>query len=203
MILTIAFCKYYWNFLEQIYFLQIPLLPTNIDEILSYKNFISIIIIYVIISAQIPITKSFLISIESKLFSFEKDTSKIIVLIRELVSFEISKEKLIEHDSALIDMLTASGFFSQKQEDLRYVFDVISLFSGAGLLDYPFKKDESFDIKFAIDFDKTACETYKNNIGDHILCMDIRDLDESRVPDTDVVIGGPCCQGYSNAIMIF
>lgn len=87
MILTIAFCKYYWNFLEQIYFLQIPLLPTNIDEILSYKNFISIIIIYVIISAQIPITKSFLISIESKLFSFEKDTSKIIVLIRELSYF--------------------------------------------------------------------------------------------------------------------
>ena len=117
----------------------------------------------------------------------------------EKVSFEIPKEELIEHDSVLIDMLTASGFFSQKQEDLRYVFDVISLFSGAGLLDYPFKKDESFDIKFAIDFDKTACETYKNNIGDHILCMDIRDLDESRVPDTDVVIGGPCCQGYSNA----
>ena len=73
------------------------------------------------------------------------------------------------------------------------------MFSGAGLLDYPFYKDDSFDIKFAVDFDKSACETYKHNIGDHIWCMDIRDLDESFVPDTDLIIGGPCCQGYSNA----
>ena len=29
--------------------------------------------------------------------------------------------------------------------------------------------------------------------------MDIRDLDETQVPDADLIIGGPCCQGYSNA----
>ena len=29
--------------------------------------------------------------------------------------------------------------------------------------------------------------------------MDIRDLDASQVPYSDVIIGGPCCQGYSNA----
>jgi DNA (cytosine-5)-methyltransferase 1 len=97
-------------------------------------------------------------------------------------------------------MLTASGLFSQKtRTDLSYVYDTVSLFSGAGLLDYPFKKDESFDIKFAVDFDKSACETYKANIGDHILCMDIRDLKEAQVPNADLIIGGPCCQGYSNA----
>ncbi len=116
------------------------------------------------------------------------------------VSFSIDKELLLEHDSALVDMLTASGLFSEKSRtDISYVFDTISLFSGAGLLDYPFKKDDSFDIRFAVDFDKSACETYRANIGDHILCMDIRDLDESRVPDADLIIGGPCCQGYSNA----
>ncbi len=118
----------------------------------------------------------------------------------EEITFEISKESLVEHDTALIDMLTASGFFSEKiNTDLSYVFDVASLFSGAGLLDLPFKKDESFDIKFAIDFDKQACETYRRNIGDHIVCMDMRGLNTDDVPDADLVIGGVCCQGYSNA----
>jgi DNA (cytosine-5)-methyltransferase 1 len=118
----------------------------------------------------------------------------------EKVTFEVSKEDLRRDNEALAQMLSASGLFSAKtRDDISYVFDTISLFSGAGLLDYPFKKDESFDIKFAVDFDKDACETYRQNIGDHILCMDIRSLDERNVPETDLIIGGPCCQGYSNA----
>lgn len=118
----------------------------------------------------------------------------------EDITFAIDKRSLIEHDSALVDMLTASGLFSQKtRTDLSYVYDTVSLFSGAGLLDYPFKKDESFDIKFAVDADKSACETYKANIGDHILCMDIRELDATRVPNADLIIGGPSCTGFSNA----
>lgn len=112
----------------------------------------------------------------------------------------IDKSDFIEHNTELISALTASGFFSEKiNQDISYVFDVVSLFSGAGMLDYPFKLDTSFDIKFAVDFDKSACETYKNMIGNHILCMDMRDLSEEQVPSTDVIIGGPCCQGYSNA----
>ena len=116
------------------------------------------------------------------------------------ISFAIDKEMLVEHDEALVDMLKTAGMFSVKtNEELSYVFDTISLFSGAGLLDWSFKNDSSFDLKFAVDFDKSACETYKQNIGNHILCMDIRDLAEEQVPHADVIIGGPCCQGYSNA----
>ena len=116
------------------------------------------------------------------------------------VTFSIDREQLRENHSALSDMLTASGLFSAKtRSDISYVFDTVSLFSGAGLLDYPFKRDDSFDLKFAVDFDKSACETYTANIGDHILCMDIRDLDEKDVPEADLIIGGPCCQGYSNS----
>ena len=116
------------------------------------------------------------------------------------ITFSIDKESLQNDHKALSEMLTAAGLFSGETiEDLSYVFDTISLFSGAGLLDYPFSRDPSFDLKFAVDFDPAACETYRANIGDHILCMDIRDLDEADVPDADVVIGGPCCQGYSNA----
>ncbi len=118
----------------------------------------------------------------------------------EKVSFEISKEDLKENNQALHDMLETTGLFSEKiRSDITYVFDTVSLFSGAGLLDYPFSKDEAFNLKFAVDFDKSACETYKYNIGDHILCMDIRDLDTEKVPESELIIGGPCCQGYSNA----
>lgn len=128
---------------------------------------------------------------------------------RELISmldqkdeavFEISKEDLLSHDSALTDMLKSAGLFSAKQtSELEYVFDVASLFSGAGLLDYPFAKDRAFDMKFACDFDKAAVKSYQHNIGDHILCMDMRKLMPEQVPDVDLIIGGPCCQGYSNA----
>lgn len=118
----------------------------------------------------------------------------------DTVSLEIPKEDLLHNNKALTEMLTAAGLFSSKHlSDLSYVFDVASLFSGAGLLDYPFRKDDSFDIRFACDFDKSACKTYTHNIGDHILCMDMRDLKSEEVPDVDVIIGGPCCQGYSNA----
>ena len=116
------------------------------------------------------------------------------------LTFSIDKEQLKENNSALSDMLTASGLFSEKtRSDISYVFDTVSLFSGAGLLDYPFHKDDSFDLKFAVDFDKAACKTYRANIGEHILCMDIRDLDEKDVPEADVILGGVCCQGYSNS----
>ena len=118
----------------------------------------------------------------------------------ESITFSIDKESLIDHDEALTDMLSSAGFFSEMtRKDISYIFDVVSLFSGAGLLDYPFKKDDSFDVRFAVDFDKAACETYRHNIGDHILCMDMRDLKEEDVPECDVVLGGVCCQGYSNA----
>lgn len=84
------------------------------------------------------------------------------------------------------------------KKEIQTVFNVVSLFSGAGLLDYSFK-DPHFRFVYGIDFDKDACETYKANIGDHIVCKDIREVKVSEVPDCDVIIGGPCCQAYSNA----
>lgn len=82
--------------------------------------------------------------------------------------------------------------------DLTHIYNVASLFSGAGLLDYSFSKDDRFDIVYGVDFDKNACMTYKENIGDHIVCKDIRQVLPEEIPDIDVCIGGPCCQGYSN-----
>jgi DNA (cytosine-5)-methyltransferase 1 len=76
---------------------------------------------------------------------------------------------------------------------------VISLFSGAGGMDLGFKQ-AGFDIVFANDFDKDACETYKLNIDDNILHCDISTIKNDDIPkNIDVLIGGFPCQGFSIA----
>ena len=77
---------------------------------------------------------------------------------------------------------------------------VVSLFSGAGGLDLGFQQ-AGHKIIWANDIDKDACETYKKNIGNHIVCSDIKDIDIHTIPDCDIVIGGFPCQGFSMANM--
>ncbi|KXB07858.1 hypothetical protein AKJ58_01590, partial [candidate division MSBL1 archaeon SCGC-AAA385D11] len=55
---------------------------------------------------------------------------------------------------------------------------VISLFSGAGGLDLGFKK-AGVDIVYANDIQEDFCETYKNNIGNEIVCENIKDFHTS------------------------
>ena len=76
---------------------------------------------------------------------------------------------------------------------------VISLFSGAGGMDLGFKQ-AGFDIVFANDFDKDACETYRKNIDTNILHCDISLIKNDNIPkNIDVLIGGFPCQGFSIA----
>lgn len=77
---------------------------------------------------------------------------------------------------------------------------VLSLFSGAGGLDLGFKQ-AGHDLVWANDIDKDACETYAKNIGDHIVCADIKDIQIDNLPSADIVIGGFPCQGFSLANM--
>ena len=76
----------------------------------------------------------------------------------------------------------------------------ISLFSGAGGLDTG-AISAGADVVWANDMMKEACETYRTNIGNHIVQGDINEhLDELRnFEDVDLVIGGPPCQGFSVA----
>ena len=76
--------------------------------------------------------------------------------------------------------------------------DVVSLFSGGGGLDLGFKS-AGFNIIWAIDNNQNAVNTYKANIGDHIICDDINKIDMKSIPHADVVIGGPPCQSFSLA----
>mgnify|MGYP003238938343 FL=1 len=75
---------------------------------------------------------------------------------------------------------------------------VVSLFSGAGGLDLGFIK-AGHQILWANDLYIDAVETYRKNIGNHIVCEDISKISTSDIPDCDIVIGGFPCQGFSVA----
>lgn len=60
--------------------------------------------------------------------------------------------------------------------------NLLSLFSGAGGMDLGFK-NAGFNILWANDFQKDAVETYKNNIGNHIVLGDITKIDSSEIPN--------------------
>lgn len=75
---------------------------------------------------------------------------------------------------------------------------IISLFSGAGGLDLGLIQAGN-EIIWANDIDQNAVSTYKKNIGSHIICDDIRNIELANLPDADVVVGGFPCQGFSLA----
>mgnify|MGYP001747619544 CR=1 FL=1 len=78
------------------------------------------------------------------------------------------------------------------------MYKVIDLFAGAGGLSLGFEQ-AGFVIKKAVENNKWAKETYKKNHSNEVEIFDnIIDLHFSD-KDIDVVIGGPPCQGFSNA----
>lgn len=75
---------------------------------------------------------------------------------------------------------------------------IISLFSGAGGLDLGLIQAGN-KVIWANDIDADAVATYQKNIGNQIVCDDIKNIQISELPDADVVVGGFPCQGFSMA----
>ena len=83
------------------------------------------------------------------------------------------------------------------------MFNTIDLFAGAGGLSLGFMQTKKYDIKVAYEFNPAMQETYKKNHPGVAVFGDVRDADYAEIKekygDIDVVIGGPPCQGFSNA----
>ncbi len=72
---------------------------------------------------------------------------------------------------------------------------VLDLFAGCGGFGYGFKQ-AGFQTSLAVEWDQAACETIRVNITDRVAQCAIEEIVE--FPKSDVVVGGPPCQGFSN-----
>lgn len=76
---------------------------------------------------------------------------------------------------------------------------VASLFTGAGGLDFGFKK-VGFDVIWANEFDKNIWDTFETNFPNTKLDKrSITDINPDDIPKADGFIGGPPCQSWSVA----
>ncbi len=82
--------------------------------------------------------------------------------------------------------------------DTTYKYSVASLFCGAGGLDMGFE-NAGFHTVWANDIDKDACHTHRLWSSADVIDDDIRDINFGDVPQTDLILGGFPCQGFSLA----
>jgi DNA (cytosine-5)-methyltransferase 1 len=75
---------------------------------------------------------------------------------------------------------------------------VLDLFAGCGGMTAGFVS-EGFEPVLAVEWNLHAAATYAANFGaGHVLWSDIAEVPDRAVPQVDVVVGGPPCQGFSN-----
>lgn len=76
------------------------------------------------------------------------------------------------------------------------IFTAASLFCGAGGLDMGFER-AGFHTIWANDFEPDACKTHERWSDAKIVCGDIGKIHEDTITDTDIILGGFPCQGFS------
>lgn len=83
------------------------------------------------------------------------------------------------------------------------MYKIIDLFAGAGGLSLGFEETNKFEVKAFVENNPNATKTYKKNNPNVTHYKDILKLDFNKVRkevgEIDLVIGGPPCQGFSNA----
>lgn len=83
------------------------------------------------------------------------------------------------------------------------MYNTIDLFAGAGGLSLGFMQTGDYDIKVAFENNPCMQDTYRKNHPNVVVMDDVCDADyddiRRRFGTIDVVIGGPPCQGFSNA----
>ncbi len=82
-------------------------------------------------------------------------------------------------------------------------YSVVDLFAGAGGLSLGFMQTQKYDIKVAFENNKNMQDTYRRNhptvdVQGDVCAADYTAIRE-KYGEIDIVIGGPPCQGFSNA----
>lgn len=108
-----------------------------------------------------------------------------------------SSEWLVAEEQATYDA-RVSGEVAGRQPAFR----LIDVFAGAGGMTLGFSRSfgHRFQSVWANDFNEYCVQTYNANFGSHCLAGDIVDIladPRTQIPEADVVIGGPPCQGFS------
>lgn len=84
-------------------------------------------------------------------------------------------------------------------------YSIVDLFAGAGGLSYGFLQTGRFTVKAAFELNRNAQKTYLRNhkIDKNCMYSDVEDAlseeTKKKLGEVDLVIGGPPCQGFSNA----
>lgn len=112
-------------------------------------------------------------------------------------TIKLNKEFILKEDEATY----ASRYSGELLKNpMRY--RLIDLFSGAGGMSLGFSEifGQPFQSVWANDFNQFCVDTYNENFGPHAVAGDIVEILEKKqieIPQADVVIGGPPCQGFS------
>lgn len=149
------------------------------------------------------------VSLKDKLYKVEQ----VVLSNRELDVFakKVSGEDFISNHMSFTEH--AHSIYNRVQENIsqttatykekfidktKKALKVISLCSGIGVLDKGFK-DAGFDIVYAADIEKNVIDTYKKNLGDHIVNVDMNNINIEDLPEAPVLTVGSPCQDFSNA----
>jgi DNA (cytosine-5)-methyltransferase 1 len=113
-------------------------------------------------------------------------------------TLKVSSKSDLLHEDQLVYERRREGELIKSKESYK----LIDLFCGAGGMTLGFTKSfgHSFEPVWANDYNKYCVETYKANFGDHCVAGDLIDIlknSNTVIPEADVVIGGPPCQGFS------
>lgn len=81
----------------------------------------------------------------------------------------------------------------------RRPLTLIDLFAGCGGMTAGFTLSGAFRPIQAVEWNLHAAATYAANFGEsHMIWGDIAEVPSDAIPESDVIVGGPPCQGFSN-----
>lgn len=114
---------------------------------------------------------------------------------------QISFESLLQESKfSTINILNRHSVKNVEKynQDINTALRLVSLFSGAGVLDKGFV-DKGFKPQLAIELEPDMVKTYNNNLGNHAIQADLSKYDISKIPDAEILVGGSPCQDFSNS----